>query len=277
MLDTWHLDETPATVECLYHLADTADEAARGPAGPFPLDDQAHSYSVAINNGTEQLDPPPGGYFPTQITGTVGPCYDSSTLTPAETSAIAQGARTTLRTTLRDYRTQGIIAGASVTLLKRVLPSAQWFNSYTTTTNGSGVASVIAAPTGATEYKWVYNGSGTHLATTSIAHTVSVGQKVSIGTRSAKAPRGRTITIFGSVTPVVSGHRVSLQQLISGKWRTIKSATIAYHSMPNDTYERGDLITFTKTLKGHYTYRVVSGATKINSSGVSAIARIAVS
>ena len=129
-----------------------------------------------------------------------------------------------------------------------------------------------------TKYRWTYAGAGIHLPTVSAVQTVYVAQTVTRAASSVRLKRGQLVGVWGTVSPSSPGRRVVLQQLVNGRWQTLNfSSAIVRRTMPNHHVEIGYQITFTRSLKRNFAYRVYIAASATNTAGASSPLRISFS
>lgn len=138
------------------------------------------------------------------------------------------------------------------------------------TTASSGVASSKQKPAANTQYQFVYHGTATHAASTSGVQSVSVGYAVAASVKPGTVTHSKPAKIYGTVSPSKSGDKVTLQQLVHGKWKTLsKTATIKKQKLPDGKTEVGFVFTISAAAKGTYEFRISRSASATNAAGFS--------
>jgi hypothetical protein len=196
------------------------------------------------------------------------PAPDSTTLSITAPASVKYGATATISGTLTDSTTRKALSGQTVGLYRRASSSKSFTLVKSVKTTSAGVARDAVKTTANEQYEWRYAATSTHKAATSKVKSVGAVQTVSIARTPAKVKAGKSIKIYGAVTPAGSG-KISLQSDVKGKWRAAGTATIKRQKLPNGKKAVGYVFTVKLAKKGTYTYRVVKAATSTLLAGVS--------
>lgn len=205
----------------------------------------------------------------TLVYPTALPAQDASSLAISRSTTVRYGSSTTTSATLKDTKTGHVIPGAPVKLYSRTSTSAAWALAGSATTSSKGVASKAVKPTRRTYYQWRYAGSSTLKASTSATQTVSVSQVVSAHLNRSSVMHGKSVKVYGTVSPSSSGKKVTLQRLIGKAWRSLSSVVIKSQRLPNGKKAIGFVFSTKLTKKGSYSFRVYKPATPTLSAGYS--------
>lgn len=192
-----------------------------------------------------------------------------SALTAVHPVTITDGASTTLSTTLTDTTTLTDMANQGVSLLGRVGDSGPYSTVASPTTNAQGVAQATVHPQHNTQYKWSYAGSTGHSSATTPEGTVSVAQAIHVTLSASKIKHGKTVKIYGTVSPDETGRTVTLLRYNAGKSSIVNTAKIKMQSLPTHKNVVSFLFTYTPSKKGKQTFRVSRAATSSNAAGLS--------
>jgi hypothetical protein len=200
----------------------------------------------------------------------VVPVADGSSLTIGTSATVNYGAIVTLRTVLKDTRTNAAIPSASVVLYRRFATSGAVSLVKTVTTSSTGAAAFAVKMTRFTQFQWRYAGTATHKAAVSALQTIKVAQIVSIRTTTTSIVHGHAVKLYGTVAPAVSGQVVYLQQLTATGWRNVASVAEKLQKLPNGVTTVGYVFARTLSSRGTYTFRVYKSATSTLLAGASA-------
>jgi hypothetical protein len=125
----------------------------------------------------------------------------ASTLSISAGVSIASGGITSVKITaaLKVKSTLAPIAGATLTLKSRTSTLKPFLSFKTVLTSSTGAASYTVKPTVTTYYEWVYAGSPTHGAVTSVSDKVTVVPATILTI-------GKSVTIHKGKTTVIATH-----------------------------------------------------------------------
>ncbi|MDT4943501.1 MAG: trimeric autotransporter adhesin, partial [Pseudonocardiales bacterium] len=200
----------------------------------------------------------------------VVPVADGSSLTIGGSATLNYGATVTLRTVLKDARTNAAIPSASVGLYRRYGTSGPLSLVKAVTTSSTGAAAFAVKMTRFTQFQWRYAGTATHKATLSAVQTIKVAQVVSIRTTATTIVHGHTVKLYGGVAPAASGQVVYLQQHTATGWKTIASVAEKLQKLPNGATAVGYVFARTLSSRATYVFRVYRPATSTLLAGYSA-------
>jgi hypothetical protein len=172
----------------------------------------------------------------------VGPRSNTVDATPkfasalsARTSAtvVAWGGKATLSGTLTSSEGGGAALAGRPVKLQALATGGNWTAVTSTTTGASGLASVQASPTQATQYRLVFDGDATHGAVTSASVTVTPMVRLGAVSAPFKVKKGKSFSVFGPLTPKMSAGsktvKIKCYLKKSGRW-TLKKTFAARNS-----------------------------------------------
>jgi fibronectin type III domain protein/Big-like domain-containing protein len=203
------------------------------------------------------------------MSSAVQPRADATTLAISKSTTIAYGKSTTITAKLSDATTHANISAATLTLLSRTSTAKPFTAVKSVKTSSTGVASVTVAPKAKTYYEWKYAGSTVHAAKTSASATVSVAKVVTAAAKATRPKKGVKFSVYGTVAPALSKLKVSLQQKVGSKWKTIATAKTASQKLPTGKKKVGFVFTLKEKKKGKFSFRVVAAATSTLAAGTS--------
>jgi hypothetical protein len=199
-----------------------------------------------------------------------GSSKDAVSIIAPKASAVAFGRAATVTTTLTDTTRSAPVASADLTLLAKPAGTASFKGVGTAaTTDSHGKAQVMIKPRATTEYKWSYDGDGSHLAVTSSVGTVEVDQVVKAHLVAAKVHRGKRTTVYGTVKPRALGEKVTLQKRHNSSWLTVTHGKVAVQKLPDGTHRAGFVFRVPSHAKGKQILRIRSHSTADTAGDVS--------
>ena len=179
---------------------------------------------------------------------------------------VAYGKSTTLSANLG-------VPGVSVALLQKAANAKAWSTAKTVTTDASGKASVKVTPKVNTSYQWKFAGTSAYLASTSSSISVLVSRTATakLSAKSVKHGTRASVKLSGTVAPSATGLKVTLQQYVKGKWKTLKiTAKTKKQKLPGGKKAVvGFVLTVAARTKGTFVYRVIGAAGKTYASATS--------
>lgn len=193
---------------------------------------------------------------------------DTTALTPPTAATTKAGAAVTETTKLSDKTTTSYKEpGATV-----VLTANGSTTGVSATTNSQGVATVTVHPTANTTYTWRFAGDEFDHPATSTTAVVTVEQVVKASLSAKRVKHGKTVQIYGTVSPNEKGKTVVVQTLVRGKWKSLRHpAVIKVQKLPGRRQKvLGFVYTDRPAKKGKQTLRVIRAKTATNAAGVSA-------
>jgi len=218
---------------------------------------------AAINaNGT--------GSYSAASTAVVPLAPRATALTATAAKSVAYGKAVTVSATLSDKVTHAGIGGKHVTLYDRTSSKAAWKALKTVTTSVSGKASVAVTLHANLQFEYRYAGEAAHLAVTSNVVAVTATQVVAVHASAASITHGKSVKIYGTVLPVGTGQKVSVQELVGKTWKTVGTATIKRQKLPNGKTATGYVVTVKLPKKATYHLRATKAATSTLGAGISA-------
>jgi hypothetical protein len=234
----------------------------------------AHLTTSTLAAGTHSLKavftPTDSAAFATSTSAAVAySVKDRSSLTISRSTAVRSGSSTTTGTVLKDARTGRAVAHAAVKLFGRLSTARTWSLIGTSVTSTTGVATKAVRPSAKAYYMWQFAGSSTLNATNSGTQTVSVGQVVAAGARPTTVRHGKSIKIYGWVSPSSSGQKIVLQRLFGKAWKNFSTVTIRKQKLPNGQTRIGYVFGPKLSSKGTYRFRVYKPATSTLLAGYS--------
>lgn len=191
----------------------------------------------------------------------------ATTMSTSSSATVTAGRTVTLTLSLRSAITGSVIPNVPVTLWSRPWATTTWSVAANTTTNSSGVASVVVKPMHNTQYVWVFAGNAQYQAQESGIVNIWVAPWIYI---TANHPSATTLNVWGSVTPDETGQAVVLQRLINGAWSNIGSAIIKSQVMPNGHTATGYSFHLSGLTLHSYYFRAFRAGTGSNAQGYSA-------
>ncbi len=197
------------------------------------------------------------------------PSQDASSLTISRSTAVRYGSATTTSATLKDSKTGHAVAGAALKLYSRTSTAGAWSLAGSASTSSKGVARKAVKPTRRTYYQWRFAGSPTLKASTSATETVSVRQVVAAHVTPTSIKHGKSVKVYGTVSPASSGQKVTLQRLMGKAWKTVTSVAIKRQKLPTGKTATGFVFTAKLAAKGTYSFRVYKRATSTLLAGYS--------
>jgi hypothetical protein len=111
------------------------------------------------------------------------------------------------------------ISGEPVTVMRKAPAAKTWSTFATTNTASDGSINVTLHPKSAVEVEFVFKGASGYDKATAASTTV-VHAVVTARLSKAKVKHGQTVTLTGTVAPVLDGEQVLLERRIKGKWTT---------------------------------------------------------
>jgi hypothetical protein len=164
-----------------------------------------------------------------------------------------------------------------VTLLAKPAGTASFVEVGTgQTTNAQGVAQVTVKPKATTDYRWSYDGDGSHNAATSSVGTVAVRQLVHASLTATKVHHGKSVKVYGTISPS-SDVKVTLQEHHGGSWRTVGHGKVKVQKLPDGTHRAGFVIDVSTHAKGKQVLRIRSADSQATVGGVSKRLKLTVS
>jgi hypothetical protein len=113
-----------------------------------------------------------------------------------------------------------------VTVMRKAPSAATWTTFATTNTASDGSINVTLHPKTAVEVQLVFKGAPGFDAATATSTTV-VHAVVTAALSKAKIKHGKTVTLTGTVAPVIPGEQVLLERRVKGKWTTGPIKTVS--------------------------------------------------
>lgn len=168
-------------------------------------------------------------------------------------STVAPGASVVITATLK--KGASAFPGATISIQRKKNGTSTWFTLKSAKTDTAGrIKSTVSGINYNYDYRTVYAGSATTLASVSATATVKVLQSVTIKSTSTTSPvAGDYVTLSGTTSAALKGRTAKLQMFSEGAWRTIATSTVS------------SLATFTvkgkTTLGGTRSYRVSVSST----------------
>ncbi|HVW80171.1 MAG TPA: GH25 family lysozyme [Mycobacteriales bacterium] len=111
------------------------------------------------------------------------------------------------------------ISGQPVTVLRKAPAAKTWKTFATTTTASDGSVNVTLHPPSAVEVEFVFKGAAGYERATATSTTV-VHAVVTAALSKTRIKHGKTVTLTGTVSPVIDGEQVMLESKVNGKWQT---------------------------------------------------------
>jgi hypothetical protein len=160
----------------------------------------------------------------------------------AKPNPVVFGSRVTVSGTVRNA-----VAGTTVTLLRRTLPSATFTGTATVTVDKKGNYSFVTKPPRNTYYRAVSS-----LKPTTQSGDLLVKVSTLVGFRvSDSTPRaGQRVRFSGTVRPRHNGRRASIQRRAGSRWITVARPTLRALNTSTSRYAR------TLRVRSSGTYRV---------------------
>ncbi len=168
-------------------------------------------------------------------------------------STVAPGASVAITATLK--KGTSAFPGATISIQRKKNGTSTWFTLKSAKTDTAGrIKSTVSGINYNYDYRTVYAGSATTLASVSATAAVKVLQSVTIKSTSTTSPvAGDYVTLSGTTSAALKGRTAKLQMFSEGAWRTIATSTVS------------SLATFTvkgkTTLGGTRSYRVSVSST----------------
>ena len=218
---------------------------------------------AAINgNGT--------GSYSTASAAVVPLAPRATSLTAAAAKSVAYGKAVTVSATLTDKATHAGLGSKHVTLYDRTSSKAAWKALKTVTTSAGGKAGVAVTMRSNLQFEYRYAGEAAHASATSNIVSVTATQVIAVHASASAITHGKSVKIYGTVSPTGTGQKVSVQELVGRTWKTVGTATIKRQKLPNGKTATGYVVTVKLAKKGTYHLRATKAATSTLGAGVSA-------
>lgn len=117
------------------------------------------------------------------------------------------------------------ITGQQITLMRKAPRATTWQTFGTATTASDGSVQFTLHPPRAVDVKLVFSGAAGYQAASAMTTTVVHAVVTAMLSRPRARP-GTTVTVTGTVAPVLAGEQVMLEQQINGKWKTGPITTV---------------------------------------------------
>jgi hypothetical protein len=157
-----------------------------------------------------------------QGTPTTPPPPPSTSLSITGGKTIAYGSGVTLSGSLRTASGSGV-ASVTVNVQTRPFGSASWSKATSVTSSSAGAWTATLSPVANSEYRAVFDGSGSQLASSSPAVKVLVSPTLTLKPNPKAVALGKKVVFSGKVKPAHKATKVQLQRLQGKKWVTKKS------------------------------------------------------
>jgi hypothetical protein len=195
---------------------------------------------------------------------------DPSRLAPMKSAALTFGSSIKLSTTLTDLTSGATIGSVPVVLEGRAGTTGAFVAVGSPTANAAGVASFVVKPARKVQYRWSFAGNVAHSAVQGTPITITVAQVVHAALTAKTVKAGKSVKVYGTLLPSTTGKAVVVQQLVHGKWKSLKiSAKTRNQTMPNHKKAVGFVLSLTEKRRGTVVLRVSSAATAAYAAGVS--------
>jgi GH25 family lysozyme M1 (1,4-beta-N-acetylmuramidase) len=139
---------------------------------------------------------------------------------------ISYGARTTLTATLLRTDTGASLGSRQVDVYRKPAGWRAWHYLTTVTTSSTGTAAVTLHPSTNVGIRFRVAPSGNDLGTTA-TRSVTVRPRLTAALSATTVRVGGSVTMRGSVTPVLAGRTVYRQGYYGGAWHTWATATVS--------------------------------------------------
>jgi hypothetical protein len=184
----------------------------------------------------------------------------SATTFRLSTTRAVYGKKVTATGKLVDPRTGKALTGQPVRIWLRKPGSTTWFSGPSAKTTSTGTYSIGFYPDRSYDVFVFYDG-GSNLGSGAGAVRVAVAPKVEVDQQYKTVKRGKKFGLAAYVWPAKEGQTAQLQQLIGGKWKTIRD--IKLHESTWTTFYR------TARSAGTLKFRVYRAASGGRTSAVS--------
>ena len=231
-----------------YHIADVlVDDVSVGAVPTYTFTNVTASHTISATFAID--DPQPS----------------TTTLSPSSAS-IRYGQTVTLAGTVSPH-------ASGVVIIQRRIGSGNWAPLTTASLDSSGAYNRTISKMGVGTWKFraVYAGTSTVASSTSDTITVSVKalSKTALRASATNIPLGKTVKLFGTVSPKAAGQRVTLRRRIgSGSWSNLSTATVG----SSGAYTR----TISKMSRGTWYFQAVYAGSGTLAGSTSATMRVIV-
>jgi GH25 family lysozyme M1 (1,4-beta-N-acetylmuramidase) len=173
----------------------------------------AYTFTVTAVSGA-------GSSTPSAATTPVTPVV-ATQLAPVVPASINYGQALSISAVLSrtDTPTPTPIANQKVTIMRKAPGATTWTTFGTATTAADGSIHATLHPTRAVDVKLVFPGASGFDAATAMTSTV-VHTVVTAALSKTTIKHGKTVTLTGTVTPLIAGEQVMLEEMVDGQWKT---------------------------------------------------------
>jgi serine protease len=239
-------------------------------------DGTAYVFRVAAINsvGTGNYSP---ASTPVTPTAPPPPPNDATSVLSAKSQTIPVGKSATLTTLVIDPTTSAPLAATTVTLQAESASQTSFHVVQSLVTSATGTTSILVKPTMTTHYEFQFAGGTGHEASVGNIITISVAPRVAVSASKSRVKRGKTVDLYGTITPVKAGTVVWLQHQVGTTWKTLAGhATVKKQKLPNGKQADGYVLKVPTGSRGSASYRVLVKSSKTMVAGWSTAKKITV-